>query len=272
MGARMSYRTVVLKAGVPVQLNVKGKVILIDDTGAAEGVDITPISAGSSHPKMPKRQKAFKYFVDYDGVELEAADDCTISLFLSQTDVSLGFASGALVNVLGGVSVLNDPDNRVPVDTGGGAVIIANGAQNRVPVDIGGGVVQVTADNVGISNTDATAIPMRQRAADVFAVKQPATEVFAVQEKLLTALVDIAPVVVGIASVALVGDASLKRLRVRNTHATARVALGGVGVTMANAAVVLEPGDMWTEDAAPGAEWFAVSDTAGVNVTMQGVK
>ena len=67
-------------------------------------------------------------------------------------------------------------------------------------------------------------------------------------------------------------DATLRRLRVRNGHATARVAIGGAGVTMENAAVVIEPGDIWIEDDAAGAAWFVVSDTAATAVQLQGLK
>jgi hypothetical protein len=43
-------------------------------------------------------------------------------------------------------------------------------------------------------------------------------------------------------------------------------------VTLANAAIRLLPGDVWVEDDAPGAAWFAVSDTAATMVQIQGLK
>jgi hypothetical protein len=50
------------------------------------------------------------------------------------------------------------------------------------------------------------------------------------------------------------------------------VAIGGAAVTMANAAIILRPGDIWVEDDAPGAAWYAVADTAGADVRVMGVK
>ena len=67
-------------------------------------------------------------------------------------------------------------------------------------------------------------------------------------------------------------DASLRKLRVRNRHATAILAIGGAGVTLANAAIQLQPGEVWLEDDAASAGWYAVSDTDGVKVQIQGLK
>lgn len=41
---------------------------------------------------------------------------------------------------------------------------------------------------------------------------------------------------------------------------------------MANAAIQLKPGEVWLEDDAAVAGWYAVSDTDGVKVQIQGVK
>lgn len=224
-----------LKAGVPFQAPIGGKVILVDSTGEAESIDIVPMRGGQEDRPFPGRQKAFKCWVDFDAIVLHAKVDCTVALFLSRTDVSLGFADGANVNVRGGVSIDNDPDN-------------------RVPVDIGGGVINVTADNVGIRNDNSQPVP--------------------VQRQRLETIVDLAPVILGAASVAapLVSDATLTRLRIRNGHATAVIGIGGETVNMDNAAVRLEPGDVWLEEDAPGATWYAVSDTDGAAVQIQGLK
>lgn len=232
-----------LKAGVELQAPVRGRVILVDDIGAANGVDITPMLNGSNGRTMPGRKKAFKCWTDYDAVILRADVDTTVSVFLSSNDVSLGFADGALVNVVGEVVVGNDP-------------------QTRVPVDISGGTVEVTASNVAINNDDSKAIPTRQKAGDVFAMRLVRS----------TNIVDGAPVVVGVARVKVSGDNTLQVARFRNASATARIALGGAGVTMDNAVIVLEPGDIWKETDAPGADWYAVSDKADGSMLVQGVK
>lgn len=93
-----------------------------------------------------------------------------------------------------------------------------------------------------------------------------------VQNEKLTTFVHQAAVSVGVAATALVSDATLKRLYIRNGHATAVVYIGGAGVTTANGAIKLGPGDTWIEEDAAGAAWYAISDTAATNVLVQGMK
>lgn len=238
----MAYHTFRLTADKPIQVSVRGKLVVVDSTGVADGVDITLMRGSQEMKTMPGRRKAFKCWQDYDGLILRANVNCDVALFLSNTDVSLGFTDGMQINVAGGVQVQNSPENRVPVELEGanvnvlGAVQITNTALQRIPVDLGGGQVYVTANNT------------------------------------LTVLDHKAPAVIGVAPAALVNDNTYKRLRIMNNSAAASVAIGGAGVTMANAALVLRPGDVWIEDDAPGAAWFAVADMAGADVRVMGVK
>ncbi|WP_314434615.1 hypothetical protein [Massilia timonae] len=231
----MSLYTFRLKAGVPFQAPISGKLILVDSTGEAESIDIVPMRGGQEDRPFPGRQKAFKCWVDFDAIVLHSKVDCTVALFLSRTDVSLGFADGANVNVRGGVSIENDP-------------------ANAIPVSLQEGVVNVTATNVGISNDNDKAVP--------------------VQKQRLATIVDREPVVLAAANTAqqLIADPTLKLLRIRNGHPSATIAIGGADVSIANAAVQLLPGDVWIEDDAPGADWYAVSDVAGAIAQIQGVK
>lgn len=229
-----SFYTFRLKAGVEFQAPVSGKLILVDDIGAADGIDITSMIANAAGRTMPNRKKAFKCWTDYDALILRAPVDCTVAMFLSDKDVSLGFADGALVNVVGEVN-------------------IGNNVASRVPVDIAGGNVELTATNVAINNDDSTAIPVRQKTGKTVA--------------------NLPSVVVGTgAAVLLVSDESLMRLRIRNASDAATVAIGGEGVTMDTAAIQLTPGAMWIEDVAPGAAWYAVADTDETKVQLQGIK
>jgi hypothetical protein len=216
------YYSMRLKGGVPTRITAAGRVILVDSTGAADSIDITPMRGGQELRLIPDRQKAFKCHVDFDAVVFQAPVDCTVGVFLSMTDVSLGFADGMLLKVSGDVSVTNDPDN-------------------PVPVSLQGGTVNVTATNVGINNQ-------------------------------LTIITDFVPASVGIERVQLVGDPTQKRLRIRNGHGTAVLAIGGPNLSLANAAIKLQPGDMWIEEDAPGATWYAISDTANTPVQIQGLK
>lgn len=107
--------------------------------------------------------------------------------------------------------------------------------------------------SVTVNNTEAGAVP--------------------VQMQRLAVIVDRAPAVINTGAAQLLSnDATYKRLRVKNAHATARVALGGAVVTMANAAIILEPGDTWIEDDLAGAAWYATSDTAATDVRVMGGK
>lgn len=214
----MAYYRFQLQAGVPFRATVAGRVILIDDLGGASGLDITPNYGGRDLPTMPDRKKAFKFMEPFDGVTLKAAVNCNVGVFLSASDVSLGFADGANVNVAGGVSILND-------------------ANARIPVNVDGGVINVTASVQSFTNI----------------VHKPA-------------------VVVGkTAAVVAVNDASLKRLRFRNTSATAMIALGGAGVGM-DSPIILEPGAVYFEDDAAGAQWYALSDQDNASLTIIGLK
>jgi hypothetical protein len=219
----MAYYKFTLKAGVAMPVNVAGRYILVDDLGVAQGVDIMPNYGGRDLPNMPDRKKAFKFAEPYDGLTLRAAVDCVVSLFLTTSDVSLGFSDGSQVAV------------------SGGSLTIANDAAHRVPVDIAGGTVNVTAGNVTVNNN-------------------------------LTTLTHAAPVAVGIAATPVISDATQKRLRFRNADPAAVIVLGGAGVTLASGVIVLNPGDIWNEVDAPGAAWFAISDTANASLQVMGVK
>ncbi len=136
------------------------------------------------------------------------------------------------------------------VNLGVNSLEIANSVANPVNVLFGGTVAPVVGT---IANTNAQAIP--------------------VQIQALAVLVDHAPAVINNgAAQLLINDATYKRLRVKNASVTARVALGGAAVTMANAAIILEPGDTWAEDDAAGAAWYATSDTAAADVRVMGLK
>lgn len=218
----MAYYRLKLSANVPYTQDTPGALILIDGVDGADSVDLTLVSNNGGRTRIPDRRAAFKYVERFDSVILEASSDCVVGVFLSFSEVSLGFTNGAQVNVAGEVAVTND-------------------AGNPIPVSVQGGDIFVTANNVGVNND-------------------------------LKTITDFLPVDVGTVAAVLVGDPAQKRLRVRNGHGSAVVALGGAGVTLANAAVRLLPGDVWIEEDAPGATWYAVSDTANSTVQIQGLK
>lgn len=137
------------------------------------------------------------------------------------------------------------------VDLGTNQLQITNPPSNPVYVSFTQAIVPL--GSVTINNTNAQAAYVQQQA--------------------LAVIVDHAAAVINTGAVQLlISDATFKRLRVRNASASARVALGGAAVTMANAAIVLEPGESWIEDDAAGADWYAVSDINGADVRVMGVK
>lgn len=226
-----------IAAGSPLTLAVGGSVLYVQRSEAGQVLDIE-FFKGNASQSVQRVGKGFKAqpVGGFDTIRIKASDSGTVDFIVTDGDLNVQF----------------DDANTIIGNDDGQAVPIRAKAGERIPVEIGGSTVQVTADNVGINNTTANPVPVKT-------VRQ-------------SQIIDYAPTNVGTASVLLVSDAALQGLRFRNPHATARIALGGAAVTMANAAIVLEPGDIWNETDAPGAEWHAISDTAGASVLLQGLK
>lgn len=94
-----------------------------------------------------------------------------------------------------------------------------------------------------------------------------------VQKQAWSTLTNFAPVAItSEAAQLLVSDATQRALKIRNTHVSANLYIGGIGVTLSNAAIVVSPGAIWAEDEAAGAAWYALSDGATITVAMLGMK
>lgn len=226
----MSYQKINMEAGVPYRVGIAGKMILIDDIGLSNGVDVRVLRQGTPDTVIPKRKAAFRMITPYDDVLLTTNVNTTIGVFLSEFEVELGYVDRAAVTIPDGVRVNSTEAD--PVYT-----------RLSAPINIG---------DVRVNNTNAQAIP--------------------VQKQALSVIVDGAVVPIGSVRAALVSDATLKILRIRNGDVNGTLYLGGAGVTALNAAVVLAPGDMWEEQSAAGAAWFAVSDGPTISVKIQGIK
>lgn len=228
----MAYETLRLIAGQPYRHDVPGRRLLVDDIGAAEGVDIQLIRNGEAGKVMPSRKAAFLYVgdFDYEGAIFTSTVTTKIGVFMTYSQVNLGITDGATVKIPEGVHINSTPADPVHVSL-------------SAPVEIG---------VVSVNNTNAQAVP--------------------VQKQALEMIVDAAPVNVGAVPVVVSADAALKILRVRNGHADADLFIGGAGVTATNAAVVLQPGDLWEETSAAGAIWYGVSSGPAISVKIQGIK
>lgn len=237
-----------ITAGQPLRLTIPGRMLYIQRSQGGPVLDVEFMRNQAGSQVVERVGKGFKAMPagGFEGITIRTSVSGVVDFVVTDGDIGIQFDEDS-------TTIGNDDGQAIPVRLPAG---------QRLAVDIAGGTVNLTATNVAINNADAAAIPIRQRAADVFAVA----------EKLCTNVVDFDPASIGTARLLLVSDNTLKRLRVRNGHATARVALGGAALTMANAVVVIEPGDVWVEDAAPGAAWYAISDTAATPVNVQGLK
>jgi hypothetical protein len=225
----MSYKIIPLLAGKPFRLDIPGKVLLIDAVGVAGGIDVALIEGGSDGAVMVARKPGFKMITQFDGVILTAAVDTVVALFLAMENVDLG-------------------TNQLE---------ISNSVANPVNVLFAGTVAPVVGT---ISNTDAQAVPVIQKAGHIFQVEQ-ATEVD-VRPYLATVVTNVAPVAVtAAATVMLALGATRRSVRFKNVGVNP-VAIGGAAVVFANAAVLIQPGETWVESDAPGAAWYAICGAA----------
>jgi len=108
----MSYQTINLKAGVPYLAGIAGRLILLDNIGASDGVDVRVLRQGTPDTVIPKRKAAFRMVAPYDDVEFKTSVDTAIGVFLSTVDVEIGYVDRAAVTIPDGVrvnSTVGDP-------------------------------------------------------------------------------------------------------------------------------------------------------------------
>ena len=268
----MSYKLIRLSAGLEMRVDIPGRLILVDSVSTGQGVDISLVRSGTPSPYIPGRQAGFRLVEDFGGVLLRSALDCEVGIFLATNDVQLGGTAGGAVVIPSGVAVTNDlahsipvtltsSSNTTPIPVSLASIRVNNTPEQAIPVLFGGTVAPVLGV-VTVDNTNAEAIPVLQKPGEVFTIRG----------ETFSNIVNMGTVTVGLAVVPLVNDATLRRLRIRNSHDSAILAIGGAGVTFASAAIQLQPGDIWEEPEAAGASWYAVADKVGVIVQMQGLK
>jgi hypothetical protein len=216
----MAYYVIKLKANTPQKFPVTGKLLLVDSVGAAaQGVDITITDTqGKDLPTMPLRKAGFRIIEQYEAVTFNATVDADIGVFLSMNDVQLG-----------GMNVIND-------------------ASNPVNVLFAGTVDPVIGT---LNNDDAHAVPVTPQSAALWSV----------QDKKAGTVTDIAPVAVDDGTVTVkqivAADVTRRGLRLRNAGLNPFALVSATG-TYANAAVIIQPGEIWNENEAPGAAWYGI--------------
>lgn len=158
----MSYQKINLQAGVPYRIGIAGKLILIDDIGESDGVDVRVLRQGTPDTVIPKRKAAFRMVTPYDDVIFSASVDATIGVFLSQFDVEIGYVDRAAVTVPDGVVVNNGRDNPVSVAFDNPINIGTVQVENNLTQIIGGAPIPVGLVATSISN-DPTLKKLRMR-------------------------------------------------------------------------------------------------------------
>jgi hypothetical protein len=164
-------------------------------------------------------------------------------------------------------------------DVGGGMWAKPAGGFDRVDIT-NGGVPQTV--RVAVSNGDAgydTAALSVSGAVEVtndVGNPLPVTvgnlpAVQAVKDVDAASVTDAAPVTVGVAAT-LIAAASAGRRALRITNrGTDLVYLGSSGVTLANGAIAIGPGETYHEELAAAVAWYGISATAGQSVRVQSI-
>lgn len=274
----MPYFAINLKAGIEYRQDIQGRLVLIDSIGVASGIDITLIRNGTPSATMPSRKTAFRYQSPFDGVIMKSAVDASIGIFLSNSDVQLGFSDNSAVTVPAGVRVNSTVADPVIVNFGGivapvlGAVEVTNLAGAPIPA-----YFPVTPTvNVGtMPNVTIAALPNVTIAAlpnVTIAAMPDVTGAVLTAPQALTTLTTVAQATVGVAAASVSNDATLKRITFRNANTTGNIYLGGATVTAANSAIVLAPGDTFIDEMGAAADWYAIADIAASKLNLQTLK
>lgn len=222
------------KAGVATSLAYRGSTFLIQSSDQGNSVEVDFTQNGAIAYRVKDVGSGFKArpVLGFDGVIVTATVDTNLEFIVTDGDIDLQVTQTS-------VSVTNSSANPVPV-----SLVSEPGAPVQVAAPVGQEVNVKVQGTVNVSGATLTA-----------------TNVGIVPSS--TGASDIAPVAVGNTGTALVAaSAGRKSLRVRNAGPGQLGITAAAGTTFANAAVVLQVGDMWVETDAPQAAWYGVSDTS----------
>ncbi|MBN3734642.1 hypothetical protein [Burkholderia sp. Tr-20390] len=264
----MQNFTAVLDGTNPYVGSIRGLVLLIQTATQGNALTIQLLRAGAVVDTVTGMGPAAKL------IPVGGFDSFTITGAAGtvQGVVTMGDIDIQLSQV--GTNITNDATHPVPV-----SIVNEPGAPFQVSAPVGQevnvkvqGTVNVsgatlTATNVGINNTSANPVP-------VSLISEPGAPI-AVTPTQATSVTDAAPVAVAAFTsgspnqVHIRAAGACRALRIANPIAsTGKLYVGGSGVTPTNAAIVLQPGDMWNETDAPQIDWYATSDT-GATANLQ---
>ncbi|KVK86205.1 hypothetical protein WS90_08005 [Burkholderia cepacia] len=200
-------------------------------TGNAQSGEVDQVGASfKAKPPAP-----------FDGIDLLAPVDTNVTFIIADGDIDF-----QLPGI--GVTVNNTATNPVPVS------IVAEPGQPFEVTNVPGQDLKVSVDGtVNVSGATLTATNVGITPAGTGVSEAGNTTV-----------------ATGAATHVLAAAAGRKRAIFYNAG-NGRIGLGGAaGLTFANAAIVLQPGDAWKETDGPQLDWYAVSDT-GSSVNIQTV-
>lgn len=128
-------------------------------------------------------------------------------------------------------------------------------------------------DEIVIGNTDSQALPVRVPDGEALQVRfDNDINIGVVQvENNLVTIVDAAAITIGTVAASISNDPTLKKIRMRNMSDDALIAIGGANVALGSP-IILQPGEMYFEDDAAGAHLYAIADSDGATLVIQGLK
>lgn len=154
-------------------------------------------------------------------------------------------------------------------------VRITSSVETQVEFIISDGEIDFAfnTDEIIIGNDDSKALPVRTPDGTALQVRfDNDINIGVVQvENNLVTIVDAAAIAIGTVATSISNDATLKKIRMRNMSDDAMIAIGGAGVALGSP-IILQPGEMYFEDDAAGAHLFAIADSEGALLVIQGLK
>lgn len=148
-------------------------------------------------------------------------------------------------------------------------VLDGDGGYDHFNVDITSALQDIAVNISGSASMTVANVP------DVHVTNVPDVHITNVPQMTVqqaATITDKVPVSIGVAATAIVAaDATRKGLRLTNAGSF-DIYIGGAGVTTANGAIKIQPGQTWIEDQASVAAWYGISGTAGQSLRIQEIK
>lgn len=241
-----------ITVGSALVLSIPGKTLYIQRSSAGAVLNVEIVKGQAESSRIARVGKGFKVTpaTGFDGIRITTSADSQVDFVVTDGGIDLAFDEDAQI-------IGNDDSQAIPVRTPTGE-----------PLEVlFAGTVEPVLGVVTVDNTDGEAIPVQPKTGVSFTVEQKAGTSFNVKTYLAAVVADHAPVaVLDVAAMVVDADLARRGLRIKNAGVNP-VAIGGAGIDWAIAAVILQPGETWNENEAPGAAWYAVCDT-GLTSTL----